>query len=102
LESAAIREKILIPAIQRANLSMPNFSIEKLDDSTVFYGGPKSILDSLHLVSFVFIIEEVIEEVLNLKITITTQDVLDTETAPFASVPNLIGFIQKKINQTNE
>lgn|GEM_PF-810329 len=102
MESAEIREKILIPAIQRANISMPHFSLEKLDENIVFYGRPKAILDSLHLVSFVFIIEEVIEDVLNIKITITTQDVLDTESAPFASVANLVQFIQKKITQTKE
>lgn len=97
MNTTDIRNNILLPAIARANESMPNFFLDKIDDSVVFYGRPKAILDSLNLVSFVFILEEQIEESLKVKITITTQDVLDTETAPFANLENLSQFLLGKV-----
>lgn len=97
LSNEEIRKKIIEPAIQKANDTMPNFFLDKIDEQVVFYGRPKAILDSLNLVSFVFILEEQIEETLQKKITITTQDVLNTETPPFASIPNLCDFLQRKI-----
>lgn len=97
MNTTEIRNSILLPAITRANETMPNFFLEKIDDSVVLYGKPKAILDSLNLVSFVFILEEMVEELLNIKITITTQDVLDTETAPFASLENLSHFLLGKV-----
>ncbi len=97
MNETEIRNKILSPAIERANETMPSFFLEHPDDSVVFYGRPKAILDSLNLVSFVFILEEIVEEVTGLKIKITTQDVLDTEKAPFASMNNLVAFLQTKM-----
>lgn len=99
MNTADIKSQILLPAISRANETMPNFFLDKIDDSVVFYGRPKAILDSLNLVSFVFILEEQIEERLKVKITITTQDVLDTEKAPFGSLENLSQFLLNKIQE---
>lgn len=95
----SVRENVIMPAIQKANETMPNFFLSKIDENIVFYGRPKAILDSLNLVSFVFILEEQVENYFKIKITITTQDVLDTETAPFASFDNLSQFLLLKIQE---
>lgn len=81
---------------------MPNFFMDQIDDNIVFYGKPNAILDSLNLVSFVFLLEEEIESAVNKKIIITTQDVLNTEQPPFASLDNLCAFILKKLEKANQ
>jgi hypothetical protein len=93
-----VLNKVIYPTIKKANVSMPNFFMDKVDENVVFYGRPNAILDSLNLVSFVFLIEEEVENVFNKKITITTQDVLDTENPPFGSINNLVDFLTKKLN----
>lgn len=80
---------------------MPNFFMKSIDKSIVLYGKPNAVLDSLNLVSFVFLLEEEIESVLNKKIIISTQDVLNTDNPPFSSVENLSEFILKKIEMIN-
>jgi hypothetical protein len=97
LNADLIRENVILPAISRANDTMPNFFLAQIDDSVVFYGRPKAVLDSLNLVSFVFILEEQVEDFLNIKIKITTQDVLNTDTPPFAGLKNLSEFLLSKI-----
>lgn len=97
MEIAAIRNDIVMPAIQRANETMPHFNLENVDDSTVFYGLPGAVLDSLNLVSFVFIIEDEVAAKSGKNIKITTEDVLETTTPPFANLSNLCRFIQSKM-----
>ncbi len=81
---------------------MPNFFMEKTDGNIVLYGKPNAVLDSLNLVSFVFLLEEEIEIVLGAKIIISTQDVLDPENLPFASLDNLSEFIIRKLNACSQ
>ncbi len=98
MQKSDVLDKIIYPTIKKANATMPNFFLDKIDENIVFYGKPNAILDSLNLVSFVFLLEEEVEIVINKKITITTQDVLDTENPPFASLSHLADFILRKIN----
>lgn len=79
---------------------MPHFNLENVDSSTVFYGLPGAVLDSLNLVSFVFIIEDEVERVTKKPIKITTEDVLETQTPPFANIENLCHFLQSKMAQS--
>ncbi len=80
---------------------MPNFFMKGIDEGVVLYGKPNAVLDSLNLVSFVFLLEEEIESVFNQKITISTQDVLNTDNPPFASLDNLSEFLFKKLVSIN-
>lgn len=98
MNSKEILEKIISPSIETANLTMPNFKLDQLNQDTIFYGKENAVLDSLNLVSFIFILEEQIEKVSQKKVTITTQDVLDSNQPPFLNLENLIFFINKKIN----
>ena len=97
MEIDAIRNEIVVPAIHRANETMPHFNLDNVDDTTVFYGLPGAVLDSLNLVSFVFIIEDEVERKTKKTIKITTEDVLETQTPPFANIGNLCRFLQNKM-----
>ena len=99
MELDAIRNNIVMPAIRRANETMPHFNLENVDATTVFYGLPGAVLDSLNLVSFVFIIEDEVARQAKKAIKITTEDVLETQTPPFANIENLCRFLQDKMAQ---
>lgn len=96
MDSKKIYENILIPAIQRANNEMPGFDLPHINEATPLYGVKNAILDSLNLVSFVFIIEEEFQRFTNKTLKITTQDVLNTDEPPFANLQSLTSFLKAK------
>lgn len=91
-----ILEQIVMHAFRRANAEIPNLRLGIVNESTPLYGPLGSVLDSLNLVSFVFLLENVIEEKMHKKITITTADVLNTEHPPFANILTLSKFLKEK------
>ena len=97
ISESEIIEKVIQPSLVMAEQSIPFFEIAGPLSDLVLYGAPGARLDSLGLVSLVFLIEENVEKVLGLKIQFTTQDVLDQTLNPFASVANLSRFLKKRI-----
>ena len=95
-----IMEKVLLPAIQRANLTLPNFCVEHPTDETALYGNDRALLDSLNLVSFVFIVEEILEKAAGRSVTISAADVLNQEVNPFSSLRALAIFLTSKLETT--
>lgn len=93
-----ILEKVIEPSLEEAEATIPFFSLPSDRAKVVLYGSTGALLDSLNLVSFVFIIEEKIKKSLKAEIKITTQDVLDTDKNPFASIENLNKFLYLKLN----
>lgn len=91
-----IIEKIIAPALDRADNEMPNFEIKKVSNETPLYGSSDAILDSLNLVTFVFIVEEEFERALGKSLKITTQDVIASEDPPFANLRALATFLKQK------
>lgn len=91
-----ILEKIVMTAISRANAEIPNLYLVNINESTPLYGPSGAVLDSLNLVNFVFLLENVIEEKMHKKISITTADVLHMEHPPFANIITLSKFIKEK------
>lgn len=92
-----ILDQIIMPAIMRADLEIAHLKLSGVNESTPLYGPVGSVLDSLNLVSFVFLLENVIEEKLQKKIEITTADVLNTDHPPFANILTLSKFLKNKI-----
>lgn len=90
-------EKIVLQAISRANDEMPGVDFTDITPSSSLYGKPDAILDSLNLVSFVFIIEEEFEKITSKPLKVSTQDVLDAQNPPFANIPSLKKFLANKI-----
>lgn len=101
-----IRYEIVLPAIARANREMPGFNLtpERLsqtENPVVLYGKSGALLDSLNLVSFVFLLEDEVLAKTGTTIKISTEDVLQTAKPPFASVDNLCDFIREKLSQAH-
>lgn len=97
MTSDEIIKTILYPAIEKANQNMPNFSIGVLSESTPLYGETNAILDSLNLVSWIFLIEEQVQSVTGVDFKFSTQDILNREEAPFANLKSLSLFLKVKI-----
>jgi hypothetical protein len=87
---------VLTPALRRAHAEMPNFNLNQLSEHDALYGVPGSILDSLNLITFVFIIEDEFERYTGKKLKITTQDVLRSVNPPFKSLQALSDFLVSK------
>lgn len=98
MNKADVLDKIIRPAIKKANMTMPNFSVSE-NEEVVLYGLPNAVLDSMGLVSFVFILEDQIETIISRKVTITTEDVLNPIEPPFKSIESLAVFLQNKIDK---
>lgn len=94
-----IMEHIIQPALDRAGDLIPYFEVPKEPSRLILFGLPGAVLDSLNLVSFVFILEEEVERATGVQIKITTQDVIETETPPFSSLGNLEQFLSRKIKE---
>jgi acyl carrier protein len=97
MNSDEIYKNIIGPSVQRANDEMPSFNLPDMDVTTPLYGVKGAILDSLNLVSFVFIIEEEFQRVTGKVLKITTQDVLNSEAPPFANLTALCQFLKVKL-----
>lgn len=90
-------EKIISGALARANDEIPGVDFTDISHKSSLYGKPDAILDSLNLVSFVFIVEEEFEKTTGKPLKVSTQDVLDASNPPFANLPSLQKFLEKKI-----
>ncbi len=97
MEPIEIKQKIIIPSLDKARHFIPKYYYENSFDQVVFYGGPGAILDSLNLVSLVFLLEEEVKIKFGVEIKITTEDVLDTEKPPFLNIETLSIFINSKL-----
>lgn len=96
-----IVKQVIISTIKKAESTIPNFKILTINESINIYGGANALLDSLNLISFIFLLEEEIEVKLKLKFKFETRDILLTENPPFANLDNLVNFICSKINHLN-
>lgn len=92
-----ILNQIVMPAIAKAEREIPNLNFKSFSDTTPLYGPSGAVLDSLNLVSFVFLLENFIESKFKKKIEITTADVLNTDQPPFANVHSLSRFLAEKL-----
>jgi acyl carrier protein len=97
MDTREIFVKVIAPGIERANNEMPGFDLPGLDETTPLYGVKGAILDSLNLISFVFIIEEEFKRVTGKTLKITTQDVLNSDSPPFANLFSLSKFLKEKL-----
>ena len=90
-------KQIVLPAIAKAEREIPNLNFKSFNDTTPLYGPPGAVLDSLNLVSFVFLLENFIESQLKKKIEITTANVLNGDRPPFANAFALSEFLAEKL-----
>ncbi len=88
--------EILTGSLNRAINEIPGADFIDVE-MKILFGKPDAILDSLNLVSFVFILEEEVERLTGMTIKITTQDVLNSEAPPFMNLLTLKQFLSKKV-----
>lgn len=97
MTESEILDQVVMYALKRANAEIPNLRLDNVTESTPLYGLSGAVLDSLNLVSFVFLLENIVEEKWQKKITITTADVLNNDHPPFANVLTLSKFLKEKL-----
>ncbi len=92
-----VLQKVIVPSLEKAADFLPNFSAATDLNTLVLYGDQDAILDSLNLVGFIFILEEVSLSVAKIEIKFTTEDILNKEASPFLNVKNLTAFLKAKL-----
>lgn len=65
------------------------------------YGTESSLLDSLGLVSFLFILEEVIEQETGRKIKFSAEDIMSPAINPFSSIKEMVSWLAKMLNESS-
>lgn len=97
-----IRAQVVNSALEKAKETIPFFELPADESDVVLYGQAGAVLDSLNLITFVFLLEEIFTEKLGLPLKITTEDVLNEKTNPFASLDRLTEFLRSKANAMRE
>ena len=83
-------------SLERADAELAGVKLHGLTEEQNLFGGKGSALDSLSLVSFIFILEEEFFRVTGKKIKISTQDILSGEEAPFRNLKTLENWLTRK------
>jgi hypothetical protein len=96
MANAKLAQDIVQAAVARASRELPGFPTQTSGDVLLF-GSAGALLDSLSLVSFVFILEDEFKRVSGQTLKVTTQDVLVSHRAPFRSLQTLTEFIMQKL-----
>jgi acyl carrier protein len=94
-----IMDTVILPAIRTASQRVPRFSLQSAGESTPLYGSQGASLDSMGLVSFIFILEEEFQKSLGRPIKISAQDVLRGGDNPFSSLSALARFLKSKAGE---
>jgi acyl carrier protein len=68
---------------------------ENLLDAPLYGEGAE--LDSMHLVNFLVLVEEAIEDELDVQISLTSEKAVSRRVSPFGSVSRLIDFIEEEL-----
>jgi hypothetical protein len=92
-----ILDSIVIPSMRTATANLPGLDAQTLTIDTPLYGVDHAVLDSMNLVSFVFLVEDEIKKVTGKEIKITAQDVLNPEKNPFGNPKALALFLKDKL-----
>ena len=91
-------KEIIQNALQRADNELAGVKLKGISSEQNFFGGKGSALDSLNLVSFIFILEEEFTRMTGKPIKISTQDILSKEEAPFRNLNSLEAWLSRKVS----
>jgi hypothetical protein len=97
MQKEEIFSQIIGPALEIASATMPGIDLKKLTPDLILYGASGAILDSINLVSFIFILEETLKNVLGREFRITAQDMFGRVRNPFSSLTELTDFIDSQL-----
>ena len=91
-------KKLIYKAIDEINEQLEDDRKVELSDDTCFIG-KKACLDSISFVTFISILEELIEEKLDKNIQIVNEKAFSEKNSPFYSVETLCNYIQSLISE---
>jgi hypothetical protein len=100
LSEAQIMQNIILPAIEQAKSQIPYFACENPTDQTPLYGVSGAVMDSLNLVTFIFILEDAVAKVVGRPFSIDTQDILNEGQNPFSNLRALAQFLKTRFDET--
>ena len=83
-------------SLERADNELAGVKLKDLSPEQNLFGGKGSALDSLGLVSFIFILEEEFHKATGKTIKISTLDILSKEEAPFRNLNSLADWLRPK------
>jgi hypothetical protein len=92
--------EIVLPTLEQALDTLPGVNFEKNSENLVLFGAEGAVFDSLSLVSFIFSLEEKINEVTSQNIKFEASDILNTDPPPFLNCINLTGFLKIKLSKS--
>ena len=75
----------------------PNRQLNKTPDTRLL--GPRSVLDSLHLVSLLINIEREIEDSLGVALTLANERALSMKESPFRTIESLASYIDVLVSE---
>ncbi len=98
-----VNESIITDCIYRAideiNNPLPDKNKVKKSPEAVLFG-KNTTLDSLQLVTLIVEIEQVIEDDLDITITLADEEALAQKDSPFKTIGTLAKYISRLINET--
>lgn len=97
MDVSKIPSKIISAALFRAQNELPDFGLTVEDASTPIFGTPDAVIDSLNLVSFIFILEDEFKKITGKDLKITTENIINSDAPPFQNLKTLEVFLEEKI-----
>jgi hypothetical protein len=91
-------EALAREALAELNTTRPEgqkFPVGDLDEISLY--GTEGIFDSMHLVSFLAILEQKIEDELDVEISLTSEKAISQRVSPFSSFATLFAFIDAEL-----
>ncbi len=92
-----IYKKVIYPAVDELRDSHPHPDLFLCAPETVLFGGTSGF-DSLGLVSFIFVVEEKIQDNFNKEIRLTNEKAMSRKNSPFQSLKTLADYIEEELS----
>jgi hypothetical protein len=92
--------KIIINVIEELN-EMRDEKIQLQNLSELALYGDAGVFDSMHLVNFLALVEEALEDELDVQVSLTSERAVSRRVNPFSRVSRLIDFIQEEIQRAD-
>ena len=90
---------IIERTLGRAENELTGVRLKNITPDQNFFGGSGAALDSLNLVSFIFILEDEILSVTGKKLKVSTNDILDKQEAPFRNLRSMEAWLTRKLGE---
>ena len=90
-------KKVIEQTLARARNELSGVRLNELTPDQNFFGGEAAALDSLNLVSFIFILEDEIKSVTGKSFKVSTNDILNKEEAPFKNLRSMEMWLTRKL-----